>query len=209
MLYDTEKYDFIQNSLTPLPSGMSFSGADINITAVIPTKWLADGANKIIEINNIQTFSYSIHRDTDHARAIGRDTASGMVKGQAVVAGTAIFTVVKTHILDNVFKAIRSKENGINPIRIDQLPPLDIFLDFTNEVGDAARIGIFGVEFVNEGQVMSIHDLITENSVNYFATAILPMRQGSINESILVKSFLETEYTIADAAFKKMKDYFL
>ena len=237
-----------------VPNYMSFSGADINITVVIPNKYLgptinedadivpfnltdANGnpkslssfseeeqdaiksmqaeadsakvhnidAKKEIILENIQTFSYSIHRDTDHARGIGSDTANGMVKGQTVIAGTAIFTVIKEHILQEVFENIKYPA-----VRIDQLPPLDLFLDFTNEAGDAARLGIFGVEFVNEGQVMSIHDLITENSVNYFATAIYPMRKGSITPNRGNPSEPNSQsYEDANAAFEAMKGYFL
>jgi len=196
-----------------LPNKMSFSGADITITAVIPNKYLKAKdsgdktivVDKVMEIDNIQTFSYSIHRDTDHSRSIGSDTPNGMVKGQAVIAGTAIFTVITTHILQSIFDSVK-----YDPVRIDQLPPIDLFLDFQNEAGDAARIGIFGVEWVNEGQVMSIHDLITENSVNYFATAILPMRDlKSFGRKQNVQDLTKSSYELADEKFKAMKGVFL
>jgi hypothetical protein len=44
-----------------------------------------------------------------------------------------------------------------------------------NEYGAVSRLVLYGVELVNEGQTMSIDDLITENVVNFVARHIEPM----------------------------------
>jgi hypothetical protein len=60
-------------------------------------------------------------------------------------------------------------------VLIDQIPPFDITISFVNEYGAISKLVLFGVELVNEGQTMSIDDLITENVVNFVARHIEPM----------------------------------
>jgi len=154
-----------------IPSLASFSGADTTIIAGYRI------LGKFVEIGNIQTLTYSVHRDTDHARSLGFDTPRGFVKGQTVIAGTVIFTVLNQHVLTEVFNLIPEMENKY--YRIDQLPPMDILVFQQNDYGNYDEIGIYGVEFVNEGQVMSVHDIITENTTNYFARNVAYINKGS------------------------------
>jgi hypothetical protein len=62
---------------------------------------------------------------------------------------------------------------------LDQLPPVDIIVSFANEYGSVSRMTLYGVEFVNEGQIMSIEDILTENTVSYVARDYDPMRSVS------------------------------
>jgi hypothetical protein len=123
------------------------------------------------KLAELQTISYSIYRDKEHVKALGQVTPKGFTRGYVTIAGTMIFTVFHEAVLAELFKN-SFIDDYFNGTRIDQLPPLDLFLTFTNEQGDISKLGIFGVEFMNEGQVMSIQDLITENSVNYVARHI-------------------------------------
>ena len=50
-----------------------------------------------------------------------------------------------------------------------------IYLTFFNEYGNAAKMKIFGVTIVDEGQTMSIDDLITEQTYTFMARGIQPM----------------------------------
>ena len=162
------------HNLFSVDSYASFSGADTTIVAGY------DVLGDFIEIGNIQTLSYSIHAATDHVRALGFDTAKGFTKGQKIVAGTVVFTVLNKHVLSEVFELLaknydKNKQYGkIGKYghRIDQLPPMTIKVFQWNDYGHNDEIHLYGVEFVNEGQVMSIHDIITENTVNYFARDI-------------------------------------
>jgi len=131
----------------------------------------------LIQVNNIQTFSYSIYRDKEAVRVLGQVNPVGFTRGQITLAGTIIFTVTFGKILHELFQY--AQQDGFikypNLQRIDQLPPLDFMLVFNNEYGAVSRMVIYGVEFMNEGQVMSIQDLMTENSVNYMARDFSPM----------------------------------
>jgi hypothetical protein len=55
------------------------------------------------------------------------------------------------------------------------LPPFDIVLTFFNEYGNAAKMKIFGITIIDEGQTMSVDDLITEQTYTFMARGIQPM----------------------------------
>ena len=57
----------------------------------------------------------------------------------------------------------------------DMLPPFDIVLSFFNEYGLGAKMKIYGVTIVDEGQTMSVDDLITEQTYVYMARGIQPL----------------------------------
>lgn len=128
---------------------------------------------KLIEVQNIQTLSYSVYREKPEVRKLGHTRVAGFGRGGVTIAGTIIFTVSKQRILDEFYELMLS---GDPDLRVDELPPVDIFITYANEVGILSRMAIFGVDFMNEGQVHSVHDLYTENSVNYMARAMMPMR---------------------------------
>jgi len=65
---------------------------------------------------------------------------------------------------------------------IDQLPPLDISLIFANEYGAISHMGIWGVEFMQEGATFSIEDIFSESVVQYVARDLDPMRLVSKRE---------------------------
>jgi hypothetical protein len=55
------------------------------------------------------------------------------------------------------------------------LPPFDVVLSFFNEYGLAAKMKLFGITIVDEGQTMSVDDLITEQTYTYMARGIQPL----------------------------------
>ena len=176
----------------------SYSGTDIKIYAALNQSYLRELSettktnnttmpNDIIfkELGELQTISYSGYREKEAVVALGSSAPRGFTRGIHTIAGTAIFTVIHRRALHELFDAYltlgftddaTNRGLDMNTLRIDQLPPLDLFVSFENEYGDRSRLSIYGVEFMNEGQVMSINDLMTESSVNYLARYVLPMR---------------------------------
>lgn len=154
----------------------SFAGTDIVATITIP------GIDGAIVIGELQTISYSIHREVIPVRTLGRINPSGFTKGPRTIAGSLIFTVfnrsivyeVLNHIIDGTSKeefslyAKSIKEN----IVMDEMPPFDVTISMKNEYGQAACMKIKGIVIVDEGQVMSIEDLLTENTMSYMAQDI-------------------------------------
>ena len=64
---------------------------------------------------------------------------------------------------------------GANVILPDEIPALNITVNFANEYGRMSRMAIYGVKIINEGQVMSINDLYTENTYQFVALGLEPL----------------------------------
>lgn len=137
-------------------------------SSTISTKVLAE----------VQTLSISTHRVKEPVRACGKVYPVGFCRGQREIAGSIIFTVFNEHVLYELLEAHPSDFDSMNysSSLLDQMPPMDITIAFANEYGHTSRMAIYGVEFINEGQTMSIEDIITENVVNYVARDFDPMR---------------------------------
>jgi len=174
------------------------------------------------ELGEVQTLSYSIYRDKQAVNTLGKKYPKGITRGTATIAGTIIFTVIHERILHellNTSLGTASENLNLEFMTIDELPPLDIFITFENEYGDKSRLGIFGAEFINEGQVMSVSDLITENSVNYVARHISPLRKVDtafpdasdfIASSVLAGvPMLDSDYTKASKEIQALKNRWL
>lgn len=68
--------------------------------------------------------------------------------------------------------SVESDQAVLQPFYADQIPPFDITLAAANEYGDLAVMGIFGVEFLNEGWGISIDDLVSEKQYTYLCRNI-------------------------------------
>ena len=142
------------------------------------------GDMSLIELEEIQTLSYSIYRDKFPVRALGSTYVRGYTAGMRTVAGSMIFTVFNEHVLNKILLTMGARPNDTEISSIptttlaDQLPPIDIQVNFANEFGDQSYMVIYGVEFVQEGQTMSIEDLLLEQVIQYVARDIDPMRSS-------------------------------
>lgn len=128
-----------------------------------------------------QTISISTHRDKSAVYACGSVYPKGYCRGPRAIAGSMIFTVFNEHVLFQFLEADTSDFDGNNNYTsaiLDQIPPFDITIVFANEYGSLSRMALYGVEFVDEGQVMSIEDIITENTVSFVARDYDPMRSA-------------------------------
>jgi hypothetical protein len=67
----------------------------------------------------------------------------------------------------------------------DELPPLHLNITGVNEAGNACTTTLFGVQFINDGMVMSIQNILTESTLNFVAQDIDIMRtmdtRGALN----------------------------
>lgn len=127
----------------------------------------------------LQTISISTHREKWPVRAMSATYAKSYVRGMRSIAGSMIFTVFDRNVLYDFLESHPSDFDAHNPSTsaiLDQIPPFDISIAFANELGQVSRMTIYGVEIINEGQTMSIEDLLLENVVQYVARDIDPMR---------------------------------
>jgi hypothetical protein len=159
---------------------MSYSGADIVATMIIPIigqDGKIESTGDVIELGDLQTVSYSIHRENTPIRTLGHSNVRGFVKGSRTIAGSLIFTVFHEYAFYKIkqYKRYLADSKGFFAPLADMLPPFDIVFTFFNEYGVASKMKIFGVTIVDEGQTMSIDDLITEQTYTYMARGIQPM----------------------------------
>jgi hypothetical protein len=162
----------------------SFSGADI-VATITPL------GGKPVVFGEIQTISYSMYRPTTPVTALGRINPKGVVRGPRTIAGSLIFTVFDRHVLKEIMEAYSTDktkvsktfqdvygftENDVSELRsygkTDEMPPFDINISFLNEYGNAATLNLYGIYILTEGQIMSIEDMITENTMQYIAMDI-------------------------------------
>ena len=151
-------------------SNLSFSGCDMvaSVNIVLPNR---QSISRVI--GSLQTITYSIHMDKSPIRSIGNVNAKDYVFGPRTIAGTLIFAVFNKHFLHSLLEEL-DQENFLQTHHFlaDEIPPFDITISFFNEYGVKARMALYGVRMVNEGQTMSINDIYTENTYQFVATDI-------------------------------------
>lgn len=183
--YDNTMYSIRREKGLADPfSNMSFAGVDIQATMVLPRMGTdaSSSTGDFIELAELQTISYSVHRENSPIRTLGHTNARGFVKGSRTIAGSLIFTVFNEYAFYRIGefkKALR--EQNYAPLG-DMLPPFDVVLSFFNEYGLAAKMKIYGITIVDEGQTMSVDDLITEQTYTYMARGIQPLVQLDAGE---------------------------
>lgn len=142
----------------------SYSGSDVQVMAQIN--------NKLIVLGNLETFSYSIFREKSPVRVLGRSHCKGYTAGGRSIAGSMVFVVFDRSPLYDIIKElnyIRNPNDRKSSPVPDQLPPIDLILLFQNEYGHKSIMKLYGVEFIQEGQIHSIQDLYSENTMQYVA----------------------------------------
>ena len=153
----------------------SYAGVDIVATLVIP------GQTEPLEIGELQTISYSIHRENVPVRVLGRVGPRGFVKGPRTIAGSLIFTQFDKYFFYKLSSFQEHLKSNLYALS-DMLPPFDVTISFANESGSFSKLKIYGITIVDEGSTMSVDDLITEQTFTYMARGIQPLINYVPNE---------------------------
>ena len=158
----------------------SYSGCDIVVTASLP---LINGqaVSKYYTLGSIQTLSISTHQDKRPVRSLGIINAKDYVMGPRTIAGSMVFAVFNKHFATEIMKDLGGTQTSV--ILPDEIPALDITISFANEYGKKSRMAIYGVKIINEGQVMSINDLYTENTYQFVALGLEPLSSTDSNDN--------------------------
>ena len=156
-----------------------------------------------IKLSQMATISISIHEAKSPVRRLGERAAHGYTRGIRTIAGTIVFLIIEDHPLrmlaakdpaniypeligwsrDLQIKGVGS--GGGSEIRFDNkistlISPLNIMLRYQTELavnGNGVAGGsmmLEGVEFVNEGIVTSVNDMVTEVVCQFVAQDIKP-----------------------------------
>lgn len=139
----------------------SYSGSEISAILTIE--------GEPYRFAELSTISYSTHREKSLVRSLGTSNPKGYTYGPRTIAGSLVFIQFDE---DMIYRAMRRLKPGAR-VMPDEIPPFHITILFQNS-GDTSRsvLNIYNVTIVDNGQVMSIEDLITENTMSYFATSI-------------------------------------
>lgn len=144
-----------------------YNGANMMAAFVIP------GEEKPYVFAELHTLSYSIHREKRPVRVLGTPDPVGFTYGARTIAGTLIFASLDEHM---VRRAMQAASKRYPRLVADQLPPFHIAISLADELGHRSRITIYNCSIVDEGQVFSVDQLVTETTMSYIATSIDHMR---------------------------------
>lgn len=185
----------IKNNIQRLETYNSYSGCDMVATAQISSHSALK--DKVYTLGSIQTISISTHQDKRPVRSLGNINAKDYTMGQRTIAGSLVFAVFDKHFADQMFKdSITASDIETSTILLsDELPPFDITISYANEYGHASKMRLYGVRLVNEGQVMSINDIYTENTYQFVATGLEPLSKEELNGSSDISSSTEDTVT--------------
>jgi hypothetical protein len=147
---------------------ISFSGADAVASAVFPEAGP-------IYMGRLRGISYSILRVVIAVPTLGKVRVSGFARGLRVVAGTLIFTASwNQHWSRDLMNSVPYLK-GLSHLKPDEFPPFDIVVTVANEYGASGGYVIQGVRIVDEGEVISEEDTLTENVVSFQAVDFFPL----------------------------------
>lgn len=159
---------FFERKHKPHLNQSSYSGCDI-----IPVAYGRNettGEYELFVLGNIQTITYSIHRNKGGVFTLGRSNVKGVTRGNRTIAGSLIFTVFDRRAL---WELSKNPKDGSRRVSLaDSLPPFDILLYFTNEYGKESTMVIQGIDIIDEGESHSIEDLYMENTMSFIARDI-------------------------------------
>ena len=82
-------------------------------------------------------------------------------------------------------------------MKVDQLPPFNATILFADEYGNASYRCLLGLEFVTDGTVYSIQDLLSEQSISYMAsdfTPLLPVNHGVIFDPGIIRGLSDWRF---------------
>lgn len=164
-----------------------------------------------------QTLSVQAFRAKKPVRALGHVSPKGIVRGSRTIGGSIIFTVFDEHALASLLHypptvhshASQSGQRGFVAYS-DQLPPLTITVLFANEYGSVSEMNIYGVEFVTDGQVMSIEDIFSEGTTSFMATdydVMLSRGKADLRPDVPVGSLARHAYPTSGSSLLRSQEY--
>jgi len=167
---------------TTNPTGLSTTANSNNVSQ----QGISKPARQAKQLVELTTITVSVHRVKSPAVACGYINAKGWARGRRTIAGTLVMTKFTTDVLysflnSGAFTSDLSKDTTY--MKVDQLPPFNLTLLFADEYGNTSSQRLLGVELVTSGDVYSIQDMLSEQTVSYVAadfTPLMPLNKSSL-----------------------------
>ncbi len=176
----------------------AYSATDIQ--AIILGKDQTTKKTVVKLLGEIQTLSYSIHREKTPIRTIGRTSPPGYTAGTRTIAGSLIFATFNARALTELYSPPKSTANTeglgnsvlttgnidgrqelLSDAKLvrssDTIPPFDILLYFSSETGNDSVMSLHRVDIMDEGQTFSIQDIYTEHTMQFVAAEVSMMEK--------------------------------
>jgi peptidoglycan hydrolase-like protein with peptidoglycan-binding domain len=161
----------------------SFSGTDTLVFIMMP------GRGPIV-LGSITTLSYSLYRTKQPVINLGRTNINGATRGARIFAGSMIFTMINQHWLKELQDTEELSWLGdYRQLKADELPLFDLMIVSANEYGSCVSMFLYGVDITDEGQVVSVNDLFTENTCSFIARDIETFTAGRNNRETTSAQF--------------------
>lgn len=145
-----------------------------------------------IVMNSIITLTYSVYRAKMPVIPLGSDAVTGFALGTRTVAGTIIkilnynddlasfmkiyvdqATNARGTVVPNLGDKMQISQKDFYSIMRDDLTPFNIHSYTISEyTGEISCDSIYGCTIINNGQVQSIENLITENTMSFIAQSV-------------------------------------
>ncbi len=141
-----------------------------------------------IELGDIDTISYSTHRELTQIRPLGRVGPAGFVQGKRTIAGSII---IKLREGSEIRKILGSTAPYYNRMLHDELPPFNIVIVMPAMTDDGLIdpnlspyvIVISGIKIVDTASSVSVDDTLIEQQFSYIATDIRDMTSSTLIHS--------------------------
>lgn len=179
----------------------TFSGSDAIAFMIFPEC-------KPILLGSLTTLSHSVYREKKPVPLLGKINTGGYTRGMRSIAGTMVFTLISQHLIEDICEQIPYlNEHG--KLKADELPFFDIMIIAANEYGAASQMMIYGAEFFEDGQVLSVQDIYIENTFSFVArdiddfSKINTIVNGSYTVSNSLNADTVTPYSFDEAEYKK------
>lgn len=142
----------------------TFSGTDALTFLLLPEA-------KPILLGSLTTLSHSVYREKKPVPLLGKINTGGFTRGMRSVAGTMVFTLINQHLTEDIIAQVPYLKEH-EKVKADELPFFDIMVVCANEYGAASKMMIYGAEFFEDGQVISVQDIYIENTFSFVARDI-------------------------------------
>ncbi len=173
----------------------SFSGTDTIAFLMFP-------GLKPIVIGSLTTISYSMYRNKVPVINIGRTNINGITRGSRIYAGTMVFTLINKHWLRELQDQAPYLQD-YPTLKVDELPLFDVMIVSANEYGSSCSMFIYGVDFTDESQTLSVEDLFTENLFKFVA------REVSVFDKNIITASENNERTLYTVSTGVLKNFYV
>ena len=184
---------------------MTYTGSDLKVMLEVAGSGSTPGSVRLSKrLAELTTITVSVHRVKSPVPACGYINTKGWARGRRTIAGTMVFTkflqdVLAEFLTSAAFTSDLSKDSQY--VKVDQLPPFNLTFLFSNEYGHQSYQRLIGVEFVTSGDVYSIQDMLSEQTVSYVCadfTPLLPSSQNSQHVAAASNPITAAQRTVAD-----------